>query len=461
MSAPATAQQGQAPATQQDVAPAIALLKTYWPQLKRLLPPHVVAESWYSAVHAALYRGKDASAKLDLWRAANGNPESLIFALYEAARLGLEPGTELYYLTPRPNRKARNGVEVLGIVGYRGDIQLIYNGGAVASVVVEVVHKNDSYRYLRQPGEVPEHKFDPWARRETRGDIVGVYAYGVMTSGAISRVIELNMDDIDRAMKSSPTSNSPYSPWHTDFKAMVLKTGAHRLRNWVPWSATLRYLEIAAQATATAVGEAHGQAVLEQNRPAALPAGAEPPPPDMSGSATRTIENPAANTDEPPAEPLDVSQFVQPPAPGDPAPLPSEADGSGDGRADVDDADDNSTGISTQDGRTVDAVVLVTEFEQLAHKGDEPPARKPQLDAVTKIMKKGGQADDERQRAIAARMVGHQAPLAAWDRLTYPEAARLIDLLGGWSEGPTPVLNEQLKAIAEAIAADERADGGE
>lgn len=205
------------PAAPEAEAPAFAILRQYWPQLKRLLPSHVIPDAWYSSVFAALYRGRTAGpGQIDLWKAANGNPESLMFALFDAARQGLEPGTPQYYLTPRPNKRATNGIEVLGIRGYQGEIELIYRGGAVSSVIVEVVREHDEYRYDADVDPVPVHRIKggKFARKADRGKLIGVYAYGRMVDGTISKVVELNQDDIDRAKRASGSAKSGTSFWN-------------------------------------------------------------------------------------------------------------------------------------------------------------------------------------------------------------------------------------------------------
>jgi recombination protein RecT len=282
--------------------PAFAILRQYWPQLRHLLPSHVKPEAWYAAVYAALFKGVNRSNRdqLDLMTCANSNPESLMFALFDAARQGLEPGTEQYYLTPRPNKNAKGGREVLGIRGYQGEIELIYRAGAVAAVIVDCVRRNDDYRYQRGVDQLPIHRFDPWAKKEDRGELIGVYAYCLMKDGAISRVVELNRDDIDRAKRSSPTANADRSPWKTDEEAMWLKTAIHRVQKFVPTSAEYLHVQPAiaklAETPQSVIAAPDNQSIspLTQAAISAAPSGVGPPEP-----------------------PLNPAVFAQPPAPED------------------------------------------------------------------------------------------------------------------------------------------------
>ena len=202
-----------------------SLLPAYLTEFAAALPSHIRPESFVQMAVAALRRDQH------LREAAEVNPASLIYALREAARMGLEPGTEQYYLTPR---KEKGSLKVLGIVGYQGHIERMYRAGAVSSVIAETVHRNDDFTYLPGRDERPIHEIDWFA--DDRGPLVLAYAYAVMRDGATSKIVIVNKARIERAKKASPTAGSTYSPWLTDEVAMWLKTAAHDLEKWVPTS---------------------------------------------------------------------------------------------------------------------------------------------------------------------------------------------------------------------------------
>jgi recombination protein RecT len=79
-----------------------------------------------------------------LLAAAIANPQSLLYALLDCARLGHEPDTDDYYLVPF-------GQEVTGIEGYKGIIERMYRAGRVSAVVAEVVRQGDVYRRTGAP----------------------------------------------------------------------------------------------------------------------------------------------------------------------------------------------------------------------------------------------------------------------------------------------------------------------
>lgn len=241
-----------------------ALIKQYSTDFARVLPSHIKSDSWIRLAQGALRRGKrtdGGKGPFELEVAAANNPGVFLAALLDAARQGLEPGTEEYYLTPR---RVKGRLEILGITGYQGYIELMYRAGAVSSIVAEVVRENDDYRYQRGVDEVPVHIFKPFAREADRGPLIGVYAYARMNDGAVSRVIELSQDDIDRAKKASQGSDSEYSPWVTSTAAMWLKTAVRQLRKWVPTSAEYRREQLRAAAEAHTAAAKVGAPVVQQ-----------------------------------------------------------------------------------------------------------------------------------------------------------------------------------------------------
>ncbi|MFG3051803.1 recombinase RecT [Kitasatospora sp. NPDC048239] len=210
-----------------DTGPA-AIIEQYKGELATVMPSHVKPDTFARLAVSVLRRDDK------LMKAAANNPAALMGALMEAARLGLEPGTEQYYLTPRYNGKTRQE-EIAGIRGYQGEIELIYRAGAVSSVIVEVVRFGDIFRYRPGRDERPDHEID-WDA-EDRGELRLVYAYAVMKDGATSKVVVLNRAQVAKARAMSKGSDSQYSPWQQHEEAMWLKTAAHRLTKWVPTSA--------------------------------------------------------------------------------------------------------------------------------------------------------------------------------------------------------------------------------
>ena len=218
-----------------------AMVEHYRADLAQVMPSHVKPDTFVRLAVGVLRRDKN------LALAAQNNPAALMGALMDAAQLGLTPGTEQYYLVPR---KQKGRLEIQGIRGYQGEIELIYRAGAVSSVIVEVVRQHDRFSYTPGRDERPLHEID-WDI-EDRGALRLVYAYAVMKDGATSKVVVLNRAQVMKAKAMSQGSDSPYSPWQKHEEAMWMKTAAHRLTKWVPTSAEYMREQLRAQAEVAA-----------------------------------------------------------------------------------------------------------------------------------------------------------------------------------------------------------------
>ena len=250
-----------------DNSPA-AQIEVYRSEYATLVPSHINADQWVRLAMGAIRGDK----KLE--QAAQNDVGVFLRELKIAARLGLEPGTEQFYITRRKS-KAHGGREIIkGIVGYQGIVELIYRAGAASSVIVEAVRENDKFQYVPGRDERPVHEID-WFGGD-RGTLVGVYAYAVMKDGATSKVVVLNRHKVMALKAKSDSKHSEYSPWNTDEEPMWLKSAVRQLAKWVPTSAEYRREQLRAEAEVAA----EAQIAPEQAMPSVLdehdPADEEP-----------------------------------------------------------------------------------------------------------------------------------------------------------------------------------------
>lgn len=222
------------------------MIAAYRDDFATVLPAVIRPDTFVRLAQGVLRRDEQ------LMQAATESPASLMVALLDAARLGHEPGTADYYLTPR---KTHGRWEVLGIEGYRGVVKRILNAASVLAVHVELVHDGDAFDWDPGTMRVPSHSVrSPGGWFGDRGDVVGAYAYADLAGGGTSQVVIIGAADIARAQQSSASHKSGKGPWFTDYPAMVRKTAAHRLEPWVPKSTTDQATQMGATA---AVGQVH------------------------------------------------------------------------------------------------------------------------------------------------------------------------------------------------------------
>jgi recombination protein RecT len=226
-----------------DNGPA-AQIEQYRDEYAALVPSHINADQWIRLAVGAIRGDKK------LMEAAQNDVGVFLREMKTAARLGLEPGTEQFYLTPRKS-KAHGGRPIIkGIVGYQGIVELVYRAGAVSSVIVETVRQSDEFQYVPGHDERPVHEID-WFGAD-RGDLVGVYAYAVMKDGATSKVVVMNRTRVMEIKAKSDSKNSDYSPWNTNEESMWLKSAIRQLAKWVPTSAEYMREQLRAQADVAA-----------------------------------------------------------------------------------------------------------------------------------------------------------------------------------------------------------------
>ena len=203
-----------------------ALVAEYAKDYAMVLPSHIKAEQWVRVSQGLLRRDQKLAA------AAAQNPGSLLSALLDCAHKGLEPG-DTYHLVPFKG-------EIVGIVDWKGELEMIYRAGAVASVTCECVYEGDTFKWVPGIMDRPVHEpnwFDP--ERVTR-PMIGVYAYAVMKDGATSRVVVMSSTEVEQVKKVSKTATRSDSMWNVWPDRAWRKTAMHQLAKWTPHSAEYR-----------------------------------------------------------------------------------------------------------------------------------------------------------------------------------------------------------------------------
>ena len=353
-----------------------------------------------------------------LLAAAIANPQSLLYALLDCARLGHEPDTDDYYLVPFGN-------EVTGIEGYKGIIERMFRAGAVSSVVAEVVRQRDVYRRTGATSP-PVHEFDEFADPDSRGPLRGAYAYAVMLDGRFSKVVPMGRAEVMKHKAESRGSDRTDSPWQKWEESMWKKCPLRGLEPYVPTSNEFRtappagrYADpyvITDQKAADVNGAGFDGAVYEAEIVDEAPA-AQDDTRNRSRSA-RAQEGTAGERTTRNARPRAAgaapSRGAQPPAPQDPEPSSSvgASVSSSSGRAGSVEAPEDEPGSVSQDQLTSLHIIL------------------------------GGLGfgtDDREQKLGIAEAITGRAPLTGPVRgrssknLSFTEARKLADTLSGFS----------------------------
>ncbi|GAA1551581.1 recombinase RecT [Brevibacterium picturae] len=201
------------------------VIDRYRTDFTAVLPMHINPEQWVRVTIGVIRRNPD------LIEVLQTNPGTMLAAMMDAARLGLEIG-DTYNLLPFRNKNLGT-VEIVGVTSYQGLIELMYRAGAVSSVKAEVVRQGDQFQFSPSM-RTPDHRPDWFGNR---GDIVGAYAYAEMKDGGVSRVVVRSKAEIEQVRDVSRSAGKADSPWQKWPDRMALKTVVRELSKFVPTSA--------------------------------------------------------------------------------------------------------------------------------------------------------------------------------------------------------------------------------
>lgn len=156
---------------------------------------------------------------------AKNNFPSFAGTLTRVAALGLPLNRDMVYVLPFGSKQ---GMQANIIIGWRGELELIYRAGTVETVHHEEIYEHDRYEWR----DGAPHLIAP-AKEGERGALRYAVAWAKMKSGEISQFAIVDRERIAAAKKASRGSNSPSSPWVQHEVAMWRKTAIHELANFV------------------------------------------------------------------------------------------------------------------------------------------------------------------------------------------------------------------------------------
>ena len=149
---------------------------------------------------------------------------SVMKAALNAAKVGLPVGGPLglSYFVPFKG-------ECTLIIGYRGFIDLAFQGGFLKDVYADVVLRGEHFRqWTDEKGAHFEHEpQDPFERDADRTNIVGAYCVYQNRKGGHGFKF-VSRKKIDKADKGERTANGKPTPWGTNYDEMCMKTAVRR-----------------------------------------------------------------------------------------------------------------------------------------------------------------------------------------------------------------------------------------
>lgn len=154
------------------------------------------------------------------------DPISFLGAIIQSAQLGLEPGPlGHYWLVPK---RVNGQWEVVGMLGYRGMIDLARRSGQIESITAEVVRAGDEFSY--ELGLTPSLRHIPY---DDDGELTHVYAVARLKGGGAQFTV-MTRKAVDKVRGGSAAGQS--GPWQSHFEEMARKTVIRRLFKLLPIS---------------------------------------------------------------------------------------------------------------------------------------------------------------------------------------------------------------------------------
>ena len=188
-------------------------------RIAQVLPAHMNADQVVQGVLLALAQNNDLLAC---------NPDSVVFAVMAASRIGLELNSPLQHAWLIPYK-----AECTLMIGYRGYQELARRGGQVRNVEARAVFKGDEFEYAL--GSAPFIKHKPAGNTKPE-DLTHAYALAFFKEGGAPIIEVLTRSEIDAARKVSRSGMVPEGPWSRWYAEMARKSAVRRLAKYLPLS---------------------------------------------------------------------------------------------------------------------------------------------------------------------------------------------------------------------------------
>jgi recombination protein RecT len=164
---------------------------------------------------------------------ANCTGPSIILAITNAARLGLDPTGERNSAHFLPYKDNKRGVTELKLtIGYGGLISLMTRNGDVLDITPQVVYQGEEFEVLEGTEQRITHKPDMDIRNADKTNpqhIIAAYAVATLKSG-IKKFVTLSRKELEIARNASKQKDGP---WKWNFAEMAKKTTVRNMSKWL------------------------------------------------------------------------------------------------------------------------------------------------------------------------------------------------------------------------------------
>lgn len=198
-----------------------ALITKAMPAIQGMLPKHITPERMFRLLRAAV----TTTPKLTECKSI-----SVIGAMVECSRLGLEPNGPLGHAYLIPFRDKRRGeTRCQLILGYKGLLDLARRSGQVTNIYAHAAYSQDHFDY--ELGDKPFVKHKP-STADDRGTLTHVYAVAYLRDSPFAQIDVMTRADVEKIRRRAPGGESEV--WRDFYDEMAKKTVLRRLCKILP-----------------------------------------------------------------------------------------------------------------------------------------------------------------------------------------------------------------------------------
>lgn len=147
-------------------------------------------------------------------QAIQANPVKFAIYLKNLITLGVDISQKQAYFLPYGN-------EITSVLDYKTLMALIKKHTNVKSIDAQLVYENEVFHV--EQGKVVEHRQNPFASKDEKGNLVGAYSIFTLDDGSKDYYFA-SLDEINKVKECSKSANSKFSPWNNWYDEMVKKT---------------------------------------------------------------------------------------------------------------------------------------------------------------------------------------------------------------------------------------------
>lgn len=179
-----------------------------------IIQPQAQSDNERILTNSLYYLNEATKSNKQLGTAIQANPVKFAIYLKNLITLGVDISQKQAYFLPYGN-------EITSVLDYKTLMALIKKHTNVKSIDAQLVYENETFHV--EQGKVVEHRQNPFASKEQKGNLVGAYSVFTLEDNTKDYYFA-SLEEIKKVKEYSKSANSKFSPWNNWYDEMVKKT---------------------------------------------------------------------------------------------------------------------------------------------------------------------------------------------------------------------------------------------